>query len=104
MWTDAWQSSVYKHMVAANAKETTEGYSLAGKYSLVGVYGSFLFTVPVSLAMSWWMPAIMLWIGYDEEIVDISRSYAFIYSISQVSSYGLYSLYSLLEIGDWKVD
>lgn len=54
LWTDAWQKSVYKHMVAAAAKENAEGYSLAGKYSLLGVFGSFVFMLPVNLVMAWW--------------------------------------------------
>lgn len=44
------------------------------------------------------MPTIMLWCGYDEEVVDICHGYVFLASITQFVSYGLQPLSSLLEI------
>ena len=44
------------------------------------------------------MPAIMNWFQYDDEIVDMSRSFACTAAISQLISFSSESLYSLLEI------
>jgi hypothetical protein len=90
--TDSWHSSVYKHLVAAVAQDTNEGYVLAGKYMQIGACGKIVVMVPVSIIITWFMPEIMDWIGYDVAIVDMSRSFAAIASISQIVNRYVYVL------------
>lgn len=82
--TDSWHSSIYKHLVAAVAQETKEGCALAGKYVRIGTIGKIVLMVPISICITYWMPVIMDWIGYNEEVVKMSRSFAAIASLSQI--------------------
>ena len=71
-------------MVATAAQETEEGYSLTGKYLRVGGILNIFLMVPISIITTYFMPTILQWIGYEGEIIDISRSFAAVASISHV--------------------
>ena len=76
---------MYKHIIAAAAQENQEGYLLAGGYYVrVGVITKLVLMVPISIITSFYMPTILVWIGYEGEIVRISRSFAAVASFSQI--------------------
>jgi hypothetical protein len=43
---------VYKHIIAAVGKETSEGYTLAGKYVKIGSSVKFGLMVPTNIAIT----------------------------------------------------
>ncbi len=52
--THSWHSSVYKHLIAAVAKETDEGYFLAGRYLQIGSLGKLFLMLPVNTMATLW--------------------------------------------------
>ena len=76
---------MYKHIIAATAQENQEGYLLAGGYVRVGVIKKLILMVPISIITFFYMPTILVWIGYEGEIVRISFSFAAVVaSFSQI--------------------
>lgn len=82
--TEAWHSSVYKHLVAAVAQETKDGATLAGRYLKIATIGKLVLWMPLTIVITYFMPFIMNSIGYSREIVDISRDFAIGASIIQL--------------------
>jgi len=98
MISSAWQGSAYKHFIAAVAQESSDGNRLAGQYLQLATNGTILLMLPVTLIISVWMPTIMDWFGYDDEIVEISRYYVIVAAINQLIDYVGYNFSALLEI------
>lgn len=72
---DAWYNALYKHVNISAALDTADGYIAAGRYIKIGVIGNILISIPFSVVAMLYMPSILLKIGYDESVAEISRYY-----------------------------
>ena len=75
---DAWYNVIYKHVNVSAALGTKEGYEVGGRYIQIGVIGNILLSIPLSVLAIIYIPDICRWIGYDEEVAEISRAYTIV--------------------------
>lgn len=71
-----WYDTVYKHVNVSAATCSPEGYRAGALYLKIGVIGDFLIALPLTITAVVYMPDILLWIGYDESIAEISQNFA----------------------------
>ena len=84
--SDAMYNSLYKHANNCVAAETDEGYEKAGKYIRICMLFNNLISIPICTGMVFAMGPFMRMFGYGPKIVNLSKNYTIIASITKVIS------------------
>lgn len=96
---DVWYDTVYKHVNVSAASETEEGYRTAAVYLKVGVVGDFVMALPMCAIAVYFMPDILLLIGYDESVAEISLAYGAISAVNCLFDSATGTVDMVLDIG-----
>lgn len=95
---DAWYGVIYKHVNISAALYTKEGYEAGGRYIQIGVIGNIILSIPLSVLAIIYIPDVCRWIGYDEDVAAISRSYTIVVVASNLLSTTSSIIDSILDI------
>ena len=95
LFRESTPGSCYKHV---NNSIADENYNLAGEYLQISIIINMLISVPASIAAVMCMESIMGYYGYNDEVIDMTLSYAVVAALDYVMEGKLDILGTVLDI------